>query len=279
MEPFTVEELETINASGEVRHWTNCVCVTVSPDLLADIESGEKEVTSGVAQTLAVIPGRYMKTSVLNEKAVFRQEPSAGVNDRELFLSWHVNGNNSGWYIAGGLDVVKKSNKSHDLSDEIYAWLPGDDIPDDTKVHIPYWASKALNGVMVQTSVEYTVDICSQLDSLIAEQQTTIEELQSETDGLRAILDSQPPDPDAASHKSWKERGWEKPKKNNAYKKPQTSGWFNRTKLLLEAHLRNDAAAVQLYVDDFIQRKDMHDVLEKRRKAREAGKPVDDWED
>ena len=95
------------------------------------------------------LPGVYWKVGHWCSSSIFRQEPSIGANNKELFI-WHSNDEESkGWWIsekpikAGEMDIKHVHH--------LYAFCPSDDGKQPPhEVHAPYWNKKATPGIHIQ---------------------------------------------------------------------------------------------------------------------------------
>ena len=238
-------EMLALEAGFERKGMTNCMCVAVDHETYDAAEKGD--LTDEQTELVQLVPGRYFKIGEIG-MPVFKQEPSTGPNDQELYL-WFMGcaaqPSHNGWYISRFLTV--------DLTDHVpsgvLAWLPAKTVEDGIemptgRVHIPYWSKKPLNGVLCNTYVDWAGPLIMELDL------------------LRPSGSASPPRADAPQYAEETpghgshEHGYQVPSSFNQFKTShgdQTSGWMNRCKFLVRAYLNGDDKQLGEVTDELMK--------------------------
>jgi hypothetical protein len=197
-------------------------------------------------KSMELIPGRYFKVANSAHGGIFRQEmpeDDDAPNTSMLFLHCTFGGEGAGWYISTHIDLDDPSNVNHAWGKgKVDGLVPG-------VIHVPYWAKKANQHVVIQPLLLHNEDRIRALHDECERLEFEMREMQNEcTD--KGIGDTSK----GKVKVKWQgQRGDAAGKSSSKGKvdRPPGAGWMNRTVPLAVAILVDDIPEAKKILDEY----------------------------
>ena len=218
-----VDALECACGQFDIR-FCDAMAVSISNEAVTKaVETKDADVCS----TLEKLPGTYwMVGSDSSGYSVYRQEPSNGINSKQLFLFYKPTPTEEGWYIA---DTLYDAGPDH-----IYAWCKTVG-PGQVTLHVPYWAKKGWQGLVIEPHHSWAR---GSVDERTAAKDKRIAELEAQIEDLNRLAEARIVADNAASEEGKINQNGKGGTKGGASQMGKggktTAGWGNRCiKLIL----------------------------------------------
>ena len=182
---------------------------------------------------------------------MYRQEPSNGINSKQLFLFYKATTNEDCWYIA---DTLYDAGLDH-----IYAWCSTVG-PGQVTLHVPFWAKKGWRGLVVEPHHSWAR---ANADARIAAKDKHIAELVAQIEELNRLAEARAAADSATSEEG---KGTKGSISQNSKGCKTNAGWGNRCIKLILAIRAYEWDTAMALANEWTETKWIRPIIEMREK-------------